>query len=68
MVRLQDASLRAIWPVHDATTGNTDDDQVDRHDVIQGLRKDQDQNAGNQRDDRRDVGNGKHSEGSLIMN
>jgi len=39
-------------------SGDTDDDQVDRHDVVQQPRHQQDKDAGDEGNKRRDLGNG----------
>ena len=39
-------------------SGDTDDDQVDRYDIVQQPRHQQDKDAGNEGHKRRDLGNG----------
>ena len=48
-----------------AEPGDTNHDQIDRDDVVEQLRHDEDQNSGEQRHDRLDVGNGQHGYGLL---
>ena len=46
-------------------SGDTDDDQVDRHDVVQQTRHQQDKDAGDEGNKRRDLGNGNGLRGLL---
>src|SRR5262249_15818148 len=46
-------------------SGDTDDDQVDRHDVVQQPRHQQDKDAGDEGNKRRDLGNGNGHRGLL---
>src|SRR5262245_37801858 len=64
-IAVTEAAASAEEVIDAVEPGEADDDQVDRHDEVQQARHDQDQDAGDQGDQRRDVGDGQ-SHGDLL--